>query len=93
MFDGTTETFECVTRPDTVTVIPFLDPETVLLTKHIQPHREPFLDFPGGRIDKGKNLEKNRPLADSVAAARRDVPEPAILAMRLDQEARERLHA
>lgn len=52
MFDGTTEIFECVTRQDTVTVIPFLNSEKVLLTKQIHPHREPFLDFPGGRVDK-----------------------------------------
>ena len=55
MFDGTTATFECVTRPSTVTTIPFLDPDTVLLTKQFQPHREPFFDFPGGRVDQGEN--------------------------------------
>ena len=54
MFDGTTEIFECVTRQDTVAVIPFINPDTVLLTKQSQPHREPFFDFPGGRVDKGE---------------------------------------
>jgi ADP-ribose pyrophosphatase len=55
MFDGTTEIFECVTRQDTVAVIPFINKDTVLLTKQNQPRREPFFDFPGGRVDKGES--------------------------------------
>lgn len=55
MFDGTTEIFECITRQDTVTIIPFLNADTVLLTKQIQPHKDPFLDFPGGRLDPGES--------------------------------------
>ncbi|MBU1907647.1 NUDIX hydrolase [Patescibacteria group bacterium] len=54
MFDGTTEIFECVTRQDTVAVIPFLDADTVMLTKQVQPHKGPFMDFPGGRLDHGE---------------------------------------
>jgi ADP-ribose pyrophosphatase len=57
LFDGTTSTFECVIRQDTVCVIPFLNRETVLLTKQEQPHRTPFLDFPGGRVDPGEDFE------------------------------------
>ncbi len=55
MYDGTTETFECVIRPDTAAVIAFLDPKTVLLTRQEQPHRTPFIDVPGGRIDTGED--------------------------------------
>ena len=54
MFDGTTEIFECVTRQDTVAVIPFINPDTVLLTKQSQPHREPFLIFREGALIKEK---------------------------------------
>lgn len=58
-FDGSIETFECVTRPDTVTVLGFLDRETILLTKQEQPSKPiPFFDFPGGRVDKGENQVK-----------------------------------
>jgi ADP-ribose pyrophosphatase len=66
LFDGTTSTFECVIRQDTVCVIPFLNRDTVLLTKQEQPHRTPFLDFPGGRVDPGEDFE---------TAARRELKE------------------
>ncbi len=66
MFDGSTAIFECVTRPDTVSVIPFLDKDTVLLTKQFQPHREPFFDFPGGRVDRGET---------HIGAAKRELEE------------------
>jgi len=67
LFDGTTETFECVTRPDTVSVIPFLDEKTVLLTRQEQPHNpRPFFDVPGGRVDAGETME---------AAVRRELHE------------------
>jgi ADP-ribose pyrophosphatase len=59
MYDDSTRTFECYIRPDTVTVIPFLDRETVLMTKQMQPGRpEPFWDVPGGRADPGETLEE-----------------------------------
>ena len=59
MYDGSTETFECMIRPDTVTVIPFLDEKTVIVTKQQQPHKaDPFLCFPGGRVDPGETLEE-----------------------------------
>ncbi len=54
-YDGTEKTFEYMVREDSVTVIGFLDPETIILTKQSQPGRpDPFLDFPGGRVDKGE---------------------------------------
>lgn len=58
MFDGSERIFECYIRPDTATVIPFLDRNTVLLTKQDQPARETFWDFPGGRVDPGETLEQ-----------------------------------
>ena len=55
MFDGTTEIFECVTRQDTVAVIPFINPDTVLLTKQSQPLIENlFLIFREGALIKEK---------------------------------------
>lgn len=58
MFDGSTRTFECYVRSDTAAVIPFLDKDTVLLTKQEQPHRELFWDVPGGRVDPGETIEQ-----------------------------------
>lgn len=67
LYDGSTAQFECITRPDTVSVLPFLDEKTVLLTRQEQPHKpHPFLDIPGGRVDPGE-------LPD--AAARRELEE------------------
>lgn len=57
MFDGSERVFECYVRPDTVTVIPFIDRNTVLLTKQEQPARQIFWDFPGGRVDPGETLD------------------------------------
>ena len=57
-FDGSIEWYECVTRQDTTTVIAFLDPQTVLLTKQFQPQREtPFFDVPGGKIEAGEDMQ------------------------------------
>lgn len=59
MYDGSVETFETVIRPDTTTVLPFLDRTTILLTKQEQPHKsEPFWDLPGGRVDAGETHEQ-----------------------------------
>ena len=58
MFDGSERTFECFVRHDTVTVIPFLDRDTVLLTKQEQPGRQEFWDFPGGRVDPGEGHDE-----------------------------------
>ncbi len=58
MFDGSERIFECYLRQDTATVIPFLDRDTVLLTKQEQPARQTFWDFPGGRVDPGETLEQ-----------------------------------
>lgn len=66
-FDGSNATFECVTRPDSVTLLAFLDADTVLLTDQEQPHRpQAFLDIPGGRVDPGE---------EQSAAAKRELLE------------------
>jgi ADP-ribose pyrophosphatase len=57
LYDGTTGTFECVTRADSAAVLCFLDERTVLLTKQEQPHKpKPFFDLPGGRVDTGESM-------------------------------------
>lgn len=66
LFDGSQHVFECLTRPDTVTVIPFVDADTVLFTSQEQPGRGRFIDFTGGRIDPGEEAER---------AARRELEE------------------
>jgi len=57
LFDGSSHEFECVVRPDTASVIPFINRETVLLTRQTQPGREAFLDVPGGRVDPGEHAQ------------------------------------
>ncbi len=65
--DGTTAVFERCVRPDSVCVLAFLDPETVLLVreKPIEGSHT-FLDLPGGRVDQSEEHE---------AAARRELRE------------------
>jgi ADP-ribose pyrophosphatase len=59
LFDGSHSTFECMVRQDSVTVIGFLDPKTIILTRQEQPGRgEVFLDAPGGRVDQGETHEQ-----------------------------------
>jgi len=59
LFDGTEETFETCVRPDTVEVLAFLDPRTVLLLKQEQSGKaESFLSGAGGRVDKGETHEQ-----------------------------------
>lgn len=57
LYDGSTKTFECVTRPDSVTVIAFLDDKTILLAEQEQPQSGAFLDTPGGQVDPGETPE------------------------------------
>ena len=55
LYDGSHATFACLVREDTVSIIPFLDAQTVLLIREEQPGRgEPFFDVPGGCIDKNE---------------------------------------
>ena len=57
MFDGSQATFECVTRTDGASVIPFLDRDTIVLTKQWRPQDpDMFMDVPGGRADGDEDL-------------------------------------
>jgi ADP-ribose pyrophosphatase len=66
MFDGTTETFEKLKRPDTVVVFAVLDDGKILLTEQEQPGKEPFIGATGGRVDEGEEV---------LEAARRELLE------------------
>lgn len=55
LYDGSTAIFETMVRPDTATVLAFIDPDTVLVTRQEQPNKaEPFWSLPGGRLDEGE---------------------------------------
>ncbi len=66
MFDGSTATFEMLRRPDTVTVIPIIE-DNVLIIEDDQPHIGKNLSFPGGRVD-GTDVS-------TLEAARRELKE------------------
>ncbi len=53
MFDGTTETFEKLKRPDTIQIIALVG-DKIMLQEQEQPGEAPFLSLPGGRVDKGE---------------------------------------
>ena len=65
MFDGSTVTFERLRRPSTVQVIA-TEADSILLVKERQPDTEPYLSFPGGRVDQGE---------DSLEACKRELLE------------------
>lgn len=66
MFDGSTQTFEKLKRPDIVNVIPIVG-ENIILTEQLQPGwRQPLFGAPGGRLDAGE---------DSIEAAKRELLE------------------
>lgn len=56
MFDGTTQTFEKIKRPDTVIIFPVLPDGKILLTKQEQPGKDPFIGAVGGRVDEGEEV-------------------------------------
>lgn len=56
MFDGSTETFEKLKRPDTVVVFPVLDDGRIILTEQEQPGKAPFMGATGGRVDEGEDI-------------------------------------
>lgn len=74
MYDGTRETFEMLTRPDTVEVIAVVGNRIVLQFQR-QPHRpEGFLSLPGGRVDPGETplAAAKRELLEETGYASRD---------------------
>ncbi|MBR3230956.1 NUDIX hydrolase [Candidatus Saccharibacteria bacterium] len=56
LFDGTTETFEMLSRKDTVKIIAIKDGK-IVITRQKQPRKKWFYDFPGGRNDSPKENE------------------------------------
>lgn len=54
LFDGSTTTFECLKRPDTVVVIP-MQGDTVYYARQEQPNKPPFLSLFGGRAEEGES--------------------------------------
>lgn len=89
MFDGSTQTFEMLGRPDTVKILAVLSEEEakqlknaqvskkpgpkLIITKQEQPRKDCFYDYPGGRAD----VED----VDELAAAKRELLEEAGLTM------------
>lgn len=66
MFDGSTETFERLKRPNTAVVVSVVG-DKILIEVQEQPHRpKPFLSLPGGRCDWEE---------DPLAAAKRELLE------------------
>ena len=54
MFDGTTKTFEALTRPDTAVIIPLIG-DKMYIQNEEQPGMPPELGFPAGRFDPGES--------------------------------------
>lgn len=51
LFDGSSATFECLKRPDTVVVIP-VQGSQVFYARQEQPNKPPFISLFGGRAEK-----------------------------------------
>lgn len=58
LYDGSTTTFEKLSRQDTACVFPVLEDGSILLVEDAQPHRESFLQFPSGRVEQGEMPEE-----------------------------------
>jgi len=58
VYDGSTETFERVVRPDTVAVFPILGNNDIFLIKDTQPTRTTIITAPTGKIEKGETPEE-----------------------------------
>lgn len=66
LFDGTTVTFEVLSRPDTVLVLPIRDDGSALFIDETQPGMAPMLRTIGGRIEPDESPQE---------AARRELKE------------------
>jgi ADP-ribose pyrophosphatase len=55
-FDGTTQTFETVKRPDTVVILPVMPDGNVIIEKEKQPHwKESYLNLVAGGLEEGED--------------------------------------
>lgn len=54
LYDGSTATFEKLTRPDTVVVFAVTEDQQIVLTEQEQPGKAPFVGAAGGRVDEGE---------------------------------------
>jgi ADP-ribose pyrophosphatase len=54
MFDGSKQTFEKLTRPDTASVLAVTKEGKILITDQEQPGTRKILCLPGGRVDVGE---------------------------------------
>ena len=54
MFDGSIETFERISRPDSVDVLATVG-DRIIITHQEQPGLKPFISLPGGRQDEGES--------------------------------------
>lgn len=66
MFDGTTEIFEVLKRPDTVQIITTTTDKKILILSEEQPTKHRYYSLPGGRHDQDETL---------ISAARRELKE------------------
>lgn len=67
MFDGSSQMYENLRRPDSVAVIGIVD-EKILIVKDSQPHKGTHVGFPGGRVDAELDVS-------TLDAARREMRE------------------
>lgn len=61
MFDGSKKTFEKLVRLDTVIVIPVTEEGQIILIEEEQPGKAPYLSLPGGRVERGEDIEATAP--------------------------------
>lgn len=57
IYDGSVKTFEKAQRADTVFVLPVMDDGRIMMIIDEQPHREPILTLPAGRMEEGEEPE------------------------------------
>ena len=55
LFDGTTTTFEKLSRVDTVQTVAITEDNKIIMLKQEQPNKPPFTSLPGGRSEKGED--------------------------------------
>ena len=54
MYDGSTEVFERLSRPDATVVLPVTSDGKILMSKQEQPSVDPFWGLFGGRLEEGE---------------------------------------